>query len=601
MFDDSAGVERRRASRDIESQMLDLFKAQYDFARDSCEPVFGFEHDKHREIIDHRGRLTYEGFSRYKADRLRQVKTRYFPFCEPNDLTGRDASELRKWLDCQETALRRARENSRPDDALSKKIGELRAEIIRLDPSSPVIASASAPTRQAHERLVDEVERLRDQRASQEANIRAALERKFWSEVSGSDRSRLSINAPESPAKEKLRRELTAMCAEFVERTLRSHEKLTNEEHALKLQELWSFRAHRPGGKCPSCGACLVSRTRKNDGVSFVGCSSFPGCTFAWSAMWGATRDGKFVAEEEDVTVTVESIRNKLSSTMKEQRAPRRSGSEEDIAACARILSKVHGPASAGSLAKKAGFDSSMRLSVSPGLSQADAATELWEQLLTAAREEGRDEALFSVLKKDAENMPLVRSQVDDAFAAWRPLCTFVDAGSKNASNSEGDAMGQPSAADKDKKDSAEKAEKTDKLTVAGILGAVATMTKEDTEDAAWRTAADEATEIVKPGVRKLAQGAAKMSPAFSKFLVNAIDTPIGEGVVAWVTGIAIVGYGPLRGKTLGTKTLRLSKELRVKGIKPITDLVAKKIISPVRKELTDLIMSLPDVIDDLI
>jgi hypothetical protein len=40
---------------------------------------------------------------------------------------------------------------------------------------------------------------------------------------------------------------------------------------------------------------------------------------------------------------------------------------------------------------------------------------------------------------------------------------------------------------------------------------------------------------------------------------------------------------------------MRLSKELRVKGIKPFTDLFAKTIIAPVRVAIVKLVENLPD------
>lgn len=56
------------------------------------------------------------------------------------------------------------------------------------------------------------------------------------------------------------------------------------------------------------------------------------------------------------------------------------------------------------------------------------------------------------------------------------------------------------------------------------------------------------------------------------------------------------MGYGPLCSATLGPKTMRLSKELRVRGLKPITDVIGKKFIRPISKHLTTLIEGLPSI-----
>lgn len=63
--------------------------------------------------------------------------------------------------------------------------------------------------------------------------------------------------------------------------------------------------------------------------------------------------------------------------------------------------------------------------------------------------------------------------------------------------------------------------------------------------------------------------------------------------------GWSIMGYGPLRGTTLGPRTTRLSKELRVRGLKPITDLVGKRFIRPISKRLTTLIEGLPAIVGE--
>jgi ssDNA-binding Zn-finger/Zn-ribbon topoisomerase 1 len=131
----------------------------------------------------------------------------------------------------------------------------------------------------------------------------------------------------------------------------------------------------------------------------------------------------------------------------------------------------------------------------------------------------------------------------------------------------------------------------SESTTVDSIVSAVVAATKEDGADAAWRTAADEATEMAKPVVKQILK---EVGGNWTKPLIARIDTPIGTGAVAWFTGWAIMSYGPFRGKALGPKTLRLSKELRIAGLKPLTDTVAKRFVTPMRKRLTSLIEELP-------
>lgn len=155
-----------------------------------------------------------------------------------------------------------------------------------------------------------------------------------------------------------------------------------------------------------------------------------------------------------------------------------------------------------------------------------------------------------------------------------------------------------------DKKNVSKKDEETKKMasktgeksTFDSIVDTVTTTTKEDAVDASWRTAAAEATEIAKPVAKQILK---EVGGTFAKPLIAGIDTPIGTGAVSWVTGWAIMGYGPLRGKELGPKTMRLSKELRIAGIQPLTNALAKRFIAPMRKRLTTLLEDLPSLVGE--
>jgi ssDNA-binding Zn-finger/Zn-ribbon topoisomerase 1 len=130
-----------------------------------------------------------------------------------------------------------------------------------------------------------------------------------------------------------------------------------------------------------------------------------------------------------------------------------------------------------------------------------------------------------------------------------------------------------------------------------GMAGFLLEMTKEDLGDAVWRTTADEVVETckipAKTALRKLQR--TSLGKPVASFTLKAIDHPLGEGVFSLACGLGIVTYGPLMGRALGPKTMRLSKELRVKGLKPFTDLFARTIIAPVRGTITKLVESLPD------
>lgn len=211
-------------------------------------------------------------------------------------------------------------------------------------------------------------------------------------------------------------------------------------------------------------------------------------------------------------------------------------------------------------------------------------------------------------------NAPLVdktRSRDSGKFVGCSryPECTYawgVELGHRHSSSTpkkteERSAVAAPAQAQKEEK-SDMASTKNDGQAVKGELytgmaGFLLEMTKEDLGDAVWRTTADEVVETckipAKSALRKLQR--TSLGKPVANFTLKAIDHPLGEGIFSLTCGLGLVTYGPLMGRTLGPKTTRLSKELRVKGLKPFTDLFARTIIAPVRDTITKLVESLPD------
>ena len=239
------------------------------------------------------------------------------------------------------------------------------------------------------------------------------------------------------------------------------------------------------------------------------------------------------------------------------------------------------------------------------------AVQRVWSQLLREAERQGATWDFHQALRYetgDARKFEAAwkawersREEEREAEAAAKRAADArakKEAAAKTAACTAASAVGTTAKKDEVKKAMSDTKGSGGKGAIESIVDTVIDTTKEDGADAAWRTAADEALEIGKPVAKQIVKEFAG-SGAFAKKVLAAIDTPIGEGAVAWTMGWGIMGYGPLRGKALGAKTMRLSKELRVRGLKPITDAIGKKFIRPVSKRLTTLIEGLPSIVGE--
>lgn len=113
---------------------------------------------------------------------------------------------------------------------------------------------------------------------------------------------------------------------------------------------------------------------------------------------------------------------------------------------------------------------------------------------------------------------------------------------------------------------------------------------KEDTVDAAWRTAAKQTVKSAKVplGAFLCRQ---KLPKGVVGFLASQLSTESGEAVLAIVLGTGLT-YVPQFG--CDPKFARLSKELRVLGMEVFTSKVADVVLNPMREYLAELIGGLP-------
>lgn len=389
--------------------------------------------------------------------------------------------------------------------------------------------------------------------------LRSRLAREFWA-TQVSDDQRAKVRACfRSTGSDGLHKALWTSCHAWVDQNM------TYGGTQQIRSQIAAREQHAPvlaGTKCPDCGAQLVDRVRGRDDGKFVGCSRYPDCTYAWGMELGSTHSG-VVVEQPGVASETDT---------------------DPSATLARALARHLDTSDVVKLCTVAGLDPKRPLPITP----ATDAAEAWSTLLSEACAQGNVKALraqvFSIFNR---RWPQEQIMLDKLWCKWvlMPSTTCT-------------SKAQPSTtAEEEVKETM--SEKT--LTTTPGIGAAfdmfVEMTKDDTGDAAWRTGADETVEILKAPAMvalKKMQRTALGKPA-AAWALKALNHPLGEGVFSWASGMAIVTYGPLRGKALGPKTMRLSKELRVKGIKPFTDLFAKTIIAPVRVAIVKLVENLPD------
>lgn len=299
-------------------------------------------------------------------------------------------------------------------------------------------------------------------------------------------------------------------------------------------------------------------------------------------AAWQSWKHGRVEAEP------LRAVEKKMPAIKSD---PMKIATDANLHALCCTLADLFTMGEAATLCRSAGLDSSTGVRMADTRICRDDVTwtptaDGWRQLLEQAQRQNRLSqlrcALLESISPDSRKKKLF-----EQWATW------------NESNKCTDAAPVGMVVEKDKVEDNMMIDKSNgKSTIDTIVDTVVSTTKEDSVDAAWLTAADEALEIGKPVAKQILKEFAGSGPMGKKVL-SAIDSPIGEGAVAWTMGWAIMGYGPLRGNALGAKTLRLSKALRVRGLKPVTDMLAKRFIRPMSKRLTTLIEGLPALVGE--
>lgn len=115
------------------------------------------------------------------------------------------------------------------------------------------------------------------------------------------------------------------------------------------------------------------------------------------------------------------------------------------------------------------------------------------------------------------------------------------------------------------------------------------TVVKADGVDAAWRTAAKQASRAVRAPLAALL---GKSLPGGVVGLVlGQLDTEGGEALLSFVIGHTM-SYVPQF--SCDPKLMRLAKEMRVQGMSYFTDLLADAVLAPLREQLVEVVKLIP-------
>lgn len=430
-----------------------------------------------------------------------------------------------------------------------------------------------------------------------QAELKQRTLRRFWAtEVHANKLDMLRLHFRQQADHTKLLKELHIEAERYADRAC------TTGCSVPELQRMVDAQAQhkhvRAGEACPTCKkGKLVDRTRGFDGGKFVGCDRYPDCRHAWSVELGTTSPtaGSVMAISEAVAPTTAAI---MAEPEEMQFTKASKGTSAELASAlslAGFMTKSFSQCEAGELCIAAGMDAKKPIEVpelNAGLRN-DQELAAWAALLLEAKRQGKLDALQAACRKRLHQRFSHRT-ASDKVRALTPL--WVQFQGEAAAPCTGAADGVTTDEKETVKQMAENKATTGTMSIKDAASLLFGMTVDDTGDAVWRSSADRAVDILKDPA-KIALRKVRTGPAATgaKFLLKAIDHPIGEGIFSWCAGVTLVGYGPLRGKALGPRTARLSKELRVKGIKPITDLVSKTILDPVRKAIVTLVESLPE------
>lgn len=405
--------------------------------------------------------------------------------------------------------------------------------------------------------------------------LKARLERQAWSGISKDDRAALQQHFRRQHDHSVLYEGLQDRVKAAVEVGMKDAQGvLSVAELQLRVNELSAHAHVRAGERCPECSSQLREKVRYFDNGKFIGCSQFPECTYAWGVELGHTRKHQ-PPEDEKVNATVTTAAR-----------------EDALTALSQELARLFNTSTAARICMRAGLQQTLTTpwDSSTGMVQ------LWSTLLTNAEKEGQHEQLWLAIADAVDDMfrrSIAYKQLQLLEPLWQ-ACKFTSPHSGAGTTT----VPEATVTKEEVKTTMAESTKTQAApSIGGMASMLFEMTKDDMGDAVWRTAADETVETLKAPAKialRKAQRTAVGKP-IAAFALKAIDHPLGEGIFAQCCGMGLVAYGPLRGNTLGPKTARLSKELRVKGWKPFTDLFAKTIIAPVRETIVKLIESLPD------
>lgn len=518
-----------------------------------------------------------------ESDRERMYRERYYHDCDRynNERQVSKAAALQKEIaDGLERSVKKA--NVEKDVVYEM--------IYRLQNSSPVSTNGMAvyvANRHDLDRdnvkklniLVEnqrEIERLTKNRDALKQRLLDAVAWRYWSSLPVHDRYLLADRRLKNPEAVKLlashAKLSDALVADYNSKF--SSASIPDIEACLASTDIKPFslapQATTNNDRCPACSLLLRTCKRQCDDRKFIGCTSYPDCKFAWSPIWG-------------VSYGTETMRIVSASEIK---------LAYFLTQLARKLTLLRSVATACNITPSTVLHDTGVLALNAWCAffmQVESA-----DMLGVCRD--------AIIEK-AHMTPSEQQQFANLWNAWHELrrfeihehqkdaapCTITVCDGKNNQTEQEQVVRKNMA--------------TNGISNVGgvcstIINTVVSETTADGADAGWRSLAEEALEVGKPVVRQLVKET--FGAGLTARKINAaMATPIGEGAIAWTMGWAIMGYGPLRGKSLGAKTLRLSKELRVRGLQPITDTIGRKFIRPISKRLAEMLENIPDFVNE--
>src|ERR1700722_5549241 len=121
------------------------------------------------------------------------------------------------------------------------------------------------------------------------------------------------------------------------------------------------------------------------------------------------------------------------------------------------------------------------------------------------------------------------------------------------------------------------------------VVSQALTVVKADGKDAAWRTAARQASRAIRAPLGALL--GKKLPAGVGGLVLGQLDTDSGEALIALAVGHTM-GYVPQF--SCDPKLMRLAKEMRVQGMSHFTDILADAVLAPLREQLVEVVKLIP-------